>query len=153
MPASLGAIIALVMASAFLLSACGPQSVLDAACGFDPTDDCNWSVYVVRNDLNRPVVLSPCANHCGAGDDRYDSLSILPGETSPPKQYGGVFALTGDTKWYAVESEAGKTLGCLVLDGHSRKEDGYLVLVSQRERCSPEQPVTRPVGRTEVQRP
>jgi hypothetical protein len=73
--------------------------------------------------------------------------------TSPKEQYGGVYALTGVKNWYAVEDAAGKTLGCLVIDGHPDKEDGDVVLVSEKRQCTPEQPVTRPVGHVDFSSP
>jgi hypothetical protein len=44
----------------------------------------------------------------------------------------------------AVEDRAGNTLGCLVLDGHSDKRDGDVVLVSQRRAGTPRQPAMKP---------
>jgi hypothetical protein len=145
-------IAAVAVSLAVFLTGC-PHSFRQATC-FDFTDECNWSVYVVRNDTDRPVELRPCANHCGEGDSRYDPVSIDPGTASSYEQYGGVKATTQTLNWWAVEDEAGRTLGCLVLDGHPDKEDGDVVLVSEREPCgNPEQPATRVVGHAGNQTP
>jgi hypothetical protein len=39
--------------------------------------------------------------------------------------------------WWEVQTVDGRTLGCLVLDGHSTKRDGLLVDVSSLGRCTP----------------
>jgi hypothetical protein len=127
--------------------ACGPHSLRQAMC-VDPTDSCNWSVVVVQNDSQRPVSLRGCIHHCGKGDQRVDPVVVSAGRRSPATQYGGVSALTGTRSWVAVESVQGKTLGCLVVDGHPDKSDGDLVRVNQngalrrfqREGCCADRP-------------
>jgi hypothetical protein len=54
----------------------------------------------------------------------------------------------------AVESLLGKTLGCLVVDGHPDKSDGDLVRVTEMEPCgdSSTQAVV-PTGRVKVESP
>jgi hypothetical protein len=124
------------------------------ACGFDPTDDCNWSVFVVRNDTAHPVVLRQCMHHCGRGDRRLSPIDVPAGTSSPPRQYGAVYALTDDLAWWEVTDAPGRTRrGCLVLDGHSDKRDGDVVLVSQAQSCRASQPPTKRVGRVRVQSP
>jgi hypothetical protein len=125
--------------------------VIDAvACGLDPTDPCNWSLVVVRNDTRSSITLAPCEHH-GGRDDRCGSpILVLPGRTSPTDQYAGVRAETGLRTWIAVTSR-GQRLGCLVLDGHSKKRDGDLVLASQAQPCGhSSSPTTKPVGRIHV---
>lgn len=143
----------LVLVAAFGAAGCGPHSLRQATC-FDPTDDCNWSVVVVANDSGREVSLRECMHHCGEGDRRLDPVAVAAGGRSPAQQYGSVTALTGTRKWIAVESPSGRTLGCLVLDGHPDKRDGDLVRVSQMGACgnAGTKPVI-PVGRVAVESP
>jgi hypothetical protein len=134
-------------------SACGPHSVRQATC-FDPTDDCNYSVVVVENDSERPVTLRECVHHCGKGGQRLDPVVVAAGGRSPAKQYGGISALTGERNWVAVESTRGKTLGCLVVDGHADKRDGDLVRVSQMGPCgNASTTAVVPIGRVPVESP
>jgi hypothetical protein len=149
-PRSVVAVLGVVLAA--LLAGCGPHSFRQATC-VDPTDDCNWSVVVVRNDSQQPVVLRGCTHHCGQGDRRLDPVTVAAGSVSPRKQYGGVYALTEDLMWWEVKDTSGRELGCLVLDGHPDKSDGDMVLVSQAHPCGEHQPLVRPVGHTTVQAP
>jgi hypothetical protein len=103
-------------------------------CGLDPTDPCNWSLVVVRNDTTAPVVLRECMHHCGNGDQLLDPIDVAPGATSPRDQYAGVPALTYERTWVAVSSR-GRRVGCLVLDGHHTKRDGDVVRVSEAGPC------------------
>ena len=121
------------------------------ACGFDPTDSCNWSVAVVENDTQRTIRLLPCGHHCGSGDQFLDPITVQRGRRSPASQYGGLEVLTGDVSWIAVDTASGQRLGCLVIDGHARKRDGDLFSVSQMERCGNEHsPPLVPVGHVVV---
>jgi hypothetical protein len=107
---------------------------------------------VVANDSGHEVSLRECLHHCGEGDQRLDPVAVAAGERSPAKQYGSVTALTGTRNWIAVESPTGRTLGCLIVDGHPDKRDGDLVRVSQMAACrnARTKPVT-PVGRVTVE--
>lgn len=134
------------------LGGCGPHSFRQATC-VDVTDDCNWSVVIVRDDTPRAVVLRPCAHHCGAGDQLDDPITLASGQATSNSQYGGVRAPTGSLAWVAVQAATGRRLGCLVLDGHPDKRDGDVVLVSQVRPCGKHQPATRPVGRALVPSP
>jgi hypothetical protein len=135
---------------AVLLGGCGPHSFRQATC-FDATDDCNWSVVVVRNDTPHAVALRLCMHHCRPGDHRLDPVTVPIGASSPKNQYGGIDANTGGLSWWAVEDPARRTLGCLVLDGHPDKRDGDVVLISQARPCRDSEPATKPIGRTSVQ--
>lgn len=150
MSRTLAAATALLLAA--VLCGCGPHSIRQATC-LDPTDDCNWSVVVVRNDTPRTVALRACMHHCGAGDRRLDPVVVASGRSSPTTQYGGVYANTGGLDWWAVEDPNGVILGCLVLDGHSDKRDGDVVLVSEARPCRAHGPATLPVGHTSTQGP
>ena len=111
----------------------------------DPTDPCNWSSYQVRNDSQRVVVLRECMHHCGAGDQVLDPITIRPGDTTANNVYD-VSAGIGVYSWWEVLTPSGVRLGCLILDGHSKKHDGDLVLVSETSRCgNAASPPTRPV--------
>jgi hypothetical protein len=147
-PRRVVAVLGVVLAA--LLAGCGPHSFRQATC-VDPTDDCNWSVVVVRNDSQQAVVLRGCMHHCGQGDRRLDPVTVAAGAASPRKQYGGVKVLTENLMWWGVKDTTGRDLGCLVLNGHSDKSDGDIVLVSQARPCGEHQPPVRPVGRTSVQ--
>lgn len=123
-------------------------------CGFDPTDDCNWSVFVVSNDSPSAVALRQCLHHCGQGDRRLDPIYVAAGQGSPPRQYGSVYATTGGLAWWEVtDASTQRQLGCLVLDGRGDKTDGKVLLVSRAHPCRATQPPTPPVGRTQVQSP
>jgi hypothetical protein len=144
-------IVVAVLAGIILIGLLGHRAV-QATCGFDPTDDCNWSVIVVRNDAKSPVELRACVHHCGQGDRRLDPVEVEVDEASPAQQYGGVYANTGGLNWSEVTDRAtGRRLGCLVLRGHSNKTDGDVVLVSQARPCSVKQPPATPVGHASVQ--
>ncbi len=141
-----------MLSFAVLLGGCGSRSFRQATC-VDPTDNCNWSVVVVRNDTPRAVASRPCLHHCGPGDRRLDPVVVPSGQGSPWKQYGGVYANTGGLNWWAVQGAIGETLRCLVLDGHPDKRDGDIVRVSQARPCGSHEPATKPIGRTSVQTP
>jgi hypothetical protein len=146
------ATVLVTVALSVLLGGCGPHSFRQATC-VDVTDDCNWSVVVVRNDTPRAVAVRPCLHHCGPGDRRLDAVLLASGDSSPKKQYGGVYANTGALNWWEVQDTTGKALGCLVLDGHADKRDGDIVLVSQTRPCREHQPAAKPIGHTSVQAP
>jgi hypothetical protein len=118
----------------------GQTTVAQLTC-IDPTDPCNYSTYLVTNDTNHPVVLRECLNHCGSGDRRLDPITVAPSRTTP-NDVGGVTALVGSRDWWEVQTADGRTLGCLVLDGHATKRDGLLVTVSSLRRCTPSAPNT-----------
>ena len=147
-------LVAVLAACAAVATSCsGPHSFRQATC-IDPTDDCNWSVVVVANDIAKPVQLRECVHHCGKGDRRLDPIVLAPREKSPDTQYGSIQALTGDRSWVAVESHNGTTLGCLVLDGHADKSDGDVVRVSALTRCGDAKSIAAtPVGTVRVQSP
>lgn len=112
----------------------------------DPTDPCNWSSYRVRNDTRQPLVLRECDRVCGQADDLGDPFDLPPGATTA-NDVDHVNAIVGERTWWLVLAADGRRLGCLVLDGHPRKHDGDLVLVSERERCGTDSaPTTRPVS-------
>jgi hypothetical protein len=90
-----------------LLGGCGPRSGAEAWC-VDPTDDCNWSVVVVRNDTPALLSLRACIHRCDPSDHRLDPLRLATGEATPKKQYGGVYANVGELSWWAVEARDGK---------------------------------------------
>jgi hypothetical protein len=116
------------------------------ACGLDPTDPCNWSIVIVKNDISAPVALRDCIHHCGKGDQLEDPVDVAPGRSSPRDQYQGVSALTGLRTWLVV-SVRGRRIGCLVLDGHDTKRDGDVVLVSEARPCgNPHSPTTQVVA-------
>ena len=135
---------------ALLLAGCGPHSLRQATC-FDPTESCNWSVVVVRNDTPTTVILRPRADNCQPGDPRVDTVPVPAGASSPSTQYGSVYALTQQLNCWAVEDTSRDTLGCLLLDGHPDKRDGDVVLVSEAIPCRGATRATRAVGRTSVQ--
>jgi hypothetical protein len=135
------------------LAACGPHSLRQATC-FDPTDDCNWSVVVIENNTAEDVTLRECDHHCGRGDHRADPIELAPRERTATSQYGGISALTGTLTWVAVQSVDGRTLGCLVLDGHRDKLDGDLVRVTEMGRCGDRTTAAaKPVGHVRTQSP
>jgi hypothetical protein len=140
--------IALIGAVAFGFTSVGRVGhALDrVTCGLDPTDSCNWSVVIVKNDTRATVLLEPCEHHGGKGDDCGPPIVVAPGATSSRDQYEGVQAITGLKTWVAVV-QRGRRIGCLVLDGHSSKRDGDLVLVSEARRCGDSSsPATKVVG-------
>ena len=121
----------------------GQVSVSDLACVGDPTDPCNWSSYRVENDTGGPVILRECMHHCGTGDRRLDPVAVRTGGTTSGD---AVTALVRGRAWWEGRSSSNSFLGCLVLDGHGRKHDGDLVLVSYVRPCranAPSSP-TRP---------
>jgi hypothetical protein len=100
------------------------------------------------------VSLRGCIHHCDKGDQRLDPVVVAAGGRSPATQYGGVSALTGTRSWVAVESVLGKTLGCLVVDGHPDKSDGDLVRVTEMEPCGDSSTkAVVPTGRVKVESP
>jgi hypothetical protein len=113
----------------------GQTTFAQLAC-IDPTDPCNVSTYRVTNDINRPVVLRECLHHCGPGDRLLDPITVGLGATTPDS-VSAVTALVHSRDWWEVQAVDGRTLGCLVLDGHSTKRDGLLVDVSSLGRCTP----------------
>ncbi len=61
---------------------------------------------------------------------------------------------TGGLAWWGVtDASTNRQLGCLVLNGHTDKTDGAVVLVSQARPCGVTQTPTTPVGHTPVQSP
>ena len=118
----------------------GQMTVAQLTC-IDPTDPCNVSTYRVRNDINQLVVLRECMHHCGRDDRRLDPITLPPGETTPDT-VAAVTALVGSRAWWEVQSRSGHALGCLVLDGHPVKRNGFLVDVSDLERCTLPAPST-----------
>lgn len=138
--------VAVVVALATLLAGCGPRSLRQAGC-LDPTDSCNWSVIIVRNDTPRSVALRGCLHHCGQGDSRLDPVVVASHGSSPYTQFGSVTALTGDLAWWEVRDySSGKPMGCLTLDGHPDKADGDIVAVSQARPCDKHQHAAAPIG-------
>jgi hypothetical protein len=111
----------------------GKVTVSDLAC-VDPTDPCNWSSYRVINDTDTPVVLRECLHQCGNGDRRLEPILVASKATTPNNGHQ-VIARVGGRNWWAVQTVSGQQIGCLVLDGHSSKRDGDLVLVSSTRRC------------------
>lgn len=111
----------------------GKVTVSDLAC-VDPTDSCNWSNYRVINDTDTPVVLRECLHQCGNGDRRLEPILVAPNATTSDDG-NQVTASVGGRNWWAVQTVSGHQIGCLVLDGHSSKRDGDLVLVSSARRC------------------
>jgi hypothetical protein len=135
--AALSVVVAVISWNAVRLAQ-GNVSVSELLC-VDPTEACNWSSYRVRNDTAAPVVLRECMHHCGLGDQRLDPVFVGSKATTSDD---AVTALVGSRNWWEVRTAAHRSLGCLVLDGHRHKRDGYLVLVSSREPCSPGAPST-----------
>jgi hypothetical protein len=128
----LAALVALIAWNVVRL-ADGKVTVSDLAC-VDPTDPCNWSSYRVINDTDTPVVLRECLHQCGNGDRRLEPILVASKATTPNNGHQ-VTANVGGRSWWAVKTVSGQQIGCLVLDGHSSKRDGYLVLVSSARRC------------------
>ena len=54
----------------------GKVTLAELTC-VDPTDPCNRSAYIVRDDLGLPVVLRECGDRCGAGGSRGDPIRVL----------------------------------------------------------------------------
>ena len=149
-PLGLALLVVTVLAVASGPHARGVGGLGNIACGFDRTDPCNWSLVIVRNDTTAAVVLRPCDHHGGAGDQCGPTITVQAGESSPRSQYEGVRAFTGERTWVAVSS-GGQRLGCLVLDGHSSKRDGDVVLVSEARRCGDSHTqTTRAAGHVEM---
>jgi len=140
--------VALIGAVGFrLTSASHVARALDqVTCGLDPTDPCNWSLVVVKNDTHAAVLLEPCEHHGGEGDHCGPPIAVPRGARSTRDQYEGVQALTGTRTWVAIV-QSGRRLGCLVLDGHSTKRDGDLVLASEARGCgNSATPTTKVIG-------
>jgi hypothetical protein len=104
-------------------------------CGFDPTDPCNYSVYRVRNDTNRAVLLGECDERCQGADRGREPILIEAGGITGSRDYE-VKVPIQERAWWQVETRSGQRIGCLVLDGHPHKHDGDIVLVSAAQRCS-----------------
>jgi hypothetical protein len=112
----------------------GKITFSEATC-IDFTDPCNWSSYRVVNDLNKPIVLRECDDHCQAGDGRSDSILVEAGTMTRNDVYEVRASIKG-RDWWQVESRTGRQIGCLVLDGHPHKHDGDIVLASSAQPCA-----------------
>jgi hypothetical protein len=108
------------------------KTTVEALACVDPTDPCNWSSYRVANDSSAPVVLRECEHRCESGDRRLDPILVAPGTMSSSDR---VRAAVGGRDWWEAQTVSGRQIGCLVLDGHSRKHDGDTVRVSSARRC------------------
>ena len=107
----------------------------------DPTGACKWSAYRVRNDTLSPVVLRECFHHCELTDERGDPIVVASGAVTRDDVFQ-VSALVAELDWWEVRSQSRRRLGCLVLDGHTHKYDGDIVLVSSAGLCWPGAPAT-----------